>query len=213
MRFPVWRELKQLTRRFLQWHGQYFLWDFPFEGNWNSFSDRFIGMLFYWLSMRFPVWRELKRWIHSLIHRSFSLFLWDFPFEGNWNLLVKSIPIRVCMSFLWDFPFEGNWNTTILRWESCRAILTFLWDFPFEGNWNTRAVPTISPPEGFLSMRFPVWRELKPVHSAYSEFHLSNFLWDFPFEGNWNGIGATSDAVVEDSFLWDFPFEGNWNCL
>ena len=91
IRFPVWRELKLTSPSPERTVRVMFRYAFPFEGNWNSFSNSVRG-----LSCSF-------------------MFRYAFPFEGNWNEVVflGGACYYDCW-FRYAFPFEGNWNPTLL---------------------------------------------------------------------------------------------------
>ena len=211
MHFPVWRELKRKNVGY-------------------SLSCRTSL-----LSMHFPVWRELKHDGEDSNRSDGFTFRCTFPFEGNWNASVHSIPVVLPIIFRCTFPFEGNWNS---KTRCCtRTCSCFRCAFPFEGNWNGPMPTSPNTPdfhfrcafpfEGnwnidyeiqgsgttYLSMCFPVWRELKPtgwvldngkdpdylsmcfpvwrelklrITSHYRQIGLVSFRCAFPFEGNWN---------------------------
>ena len=85
--FPVWRELKPFHHKeTTQESEEEFGTTFPFEGNWNNFSDR-------------------RR------HKRACQFGTTFPFEGNWNPTPSwKHAIAFALPFGTTFPFEGNWN-------------------------------------------------------------------------------------------------------
>ena len=108
--FPVWRELKHNDlSRAKDVAEDSFGYAFPFEGNWNSFSnssrERAIKL---WIC--FPVWRELKLEMTSASPISEFNFGYAFPFEGNWNLWTPASWVIFSVAFGYAFPFEGNWN-------------------------------------------------------------------------------------------------------
>ena len=132
--FPVWRELKpwhlqplgylsrgalymlsrlkgietQLQSRISGLVDDYFVYAFPFEGNWNFEGvPKLTSALT--LCICFPVWRELKH--KKLIWEPWlPFFVYGFPFEGNWNTSFGSWS-KGTVSFVYGFPFEGNWNS------------------------------------------------------------------------------------------------------
>ena len=116
--FPVWRELKQCLTNFRGVLLHYFVYAFPFEGNWNDFlthwrTGRSCHALYMLSRLKgietnppedfetgpsclcicFPVWRELKRFIATWLRLSDD-FVYAFPFEGNWNIIAY-----VCLMF------------------------------------------------------------------------------------------------------------------
>ena len=259
MRFPVWRELKLFIASTTERIVFGFLWDFPFEGNWNcgSSSDtRHSLKTFYEISRLKGIETSSQKGGCRVVGN----FLWDFPFEGNWNIVAPPLLLgasQLSMRFpVWRelkrysrsnsrsksdklsmrFPVWRELKPKAFFWtkpmrytfyeisrlkgiETSRSSIwrrkpwNFLWDFPFEGNWNAKVPETSMVASMSLSMRFPVWRELKrwiACGKSSKSCHL-HFLWDFPFEGNWNIHVIAFPANTPPHFLWDFPFEGNWN--
>ena len=159
---------------------------FPFEGNWNV-SHLPIAVFVLILGIRFPVWRELKRRSnHSDWRRA----------RFTWNTLSRLKGIETC------------------AWRAFRSSLRVLeYAFPFEGNWNILQSCSWTL-QYKLGIRFPVWRELKPIGSTFGGFPPCGLEYAFPFEGNWNEIGQYIRIGGGKICLeYAFPFEGNWNSL
>ena len=154
---------------------------FPFEGNWNRISRRFLS----WLG--FLTWDTLSRlkgieteWnLYGTLEA--SSLRYAFPFEGNWNQCSTG-DTELCMLFLEiRFPVWREWK---LYWWCCL-------DFPL----------------AVLEIRFPVWRELKRNKvQEWSEYNNRTVLrYAFPFEGNWNLKGIVNYTLHLHSLEIRFP--------
>ena len=230
--FPVWRELKPYLTFFSQNTIIFFVYAFPFEGNWNPNNNDLhfhLRLTLYMVSrlkgietcdgsarlLSGPALYMVSRLkgIETYYFRShiqiFGVnFVYAFPFEGNWNWLDDRLHSDNAQDFVYGFPFEGNWNP-VLSWL-LSFVIAFVYGFPFEGNWNA-----------FLVTR--------PICC------IINFVYAFPFEGNWNAgqyersvpnaphlcicfpvwreLKHTVFPEIDDVivFVYGFPFEGNWN--
>ena len=145
MSFPVWRELK-LVRKLL---------GFSLCGTYNVLSRL----------------KGIETCVLNISADNSSSLQCPFPFEGNWNIEIAMSSSFAILFLQCPFPFEGNWN----RMCCCRGFVGLILQcpFPFEGNWNLSVSCGLAD-RNWLTMSFPVWRELKrtPCARCPTTFHI-----------------------------------------
>ena len=234
MSFPVWRESKLFHSlnhdilRVLQC-------PFPFEGNWNSI--RSTHTLKSWLTMSFPVWRELKlRFVRVpqrslLIQRlTMSFPVWrelkhlpDFRYDEG-LVLTMSFPVwrelKLCRSVGLSRGCMMSYNVL----SRLKGIETQPWHLQLRFSVSYNVLSRLKGIETslsswrelhwklYLTMSFPVWRELKPTVEVHLIVLFHYLQCPFPFEGNWNSVGS-APSITSLNLQCPFPFEGNWNTL
>ena len=215
----------------------FFVYTFPFEGNWNLAPISSVGGAIPLLWIYLPVWRELKLLLRSPNHSvtvswlCIYLPVWrELKHFNKFNLQVK-LPALYIPSRL-----KGIETLTIRRRRQPRSW-DFVYTFPFEGNWNTDRGQRRFCVDN-LWIYLPVWRELKLIHRKWFALQLICFVYTFPFEGNWNKLYPTQQPAtrpqtlyipsrlkgietlppsgggvgsIGSTFVYTFPFEGNWN--
>ena len=208
---------------------------FPFEGNWNAYTETRGPILAKRLWIHFPVWRELKQTqAPNLATHCGGNSEYTFPFEGNWNIKQVSLSGASNITLWIHFPvwrelkpmnrINGN------HLNSDHSEYTF----PFEGNWNLKkkdiylffilTLNTLSRLKGIET----VYHSFQPIHlyTLNTLSRLKGIETGFPVDGTVNpgnslntlsrlkGIETlrlSASALRSRYSEYTFPFEGNWN--
>ena len=197
--FPVWRELKQLRIRSVNKDWRVFGYAFPFEGNWNDWSNS------------------------DKSDKSESNFGYAFPFEGNWNeYSVRRAPsnttLWICfpvwreLKLVGFFAFFAVDLSTLDMLSRLKGIET-----SFGVGYSIPCIPLdmLSRLKGIETGMPLLWltqsissldmlSRLKGIETIAFRFRTLIrrlfFGYAFPFEGNWNSI--LWDIITATAWLW-----------
>ena len=163
---------------------------FPFEGNWNgAAAARWSPVAVQHLTMSFPVWRELKLEGGGPLRRCCSN-----P-QKTYNVLSRLKGIET-------FPPKSDFQAIRLSYN----VLSRLKGIETPRHWWPQAF------SHFLTMSFPVWRELKQDDATAQAQTVAQLTMSFPVWRELKHFSSSCGSGLRSSVLQcPFPFEGNWN--